>query len=524
VDFLRLVETCEKVAKNTKKSKKIEILSHFLKTLEESEIPVAVLFITGSIFPEAESKSLDVGWKTIEKVGRDHQKTLLTTPLSILDIGDYFKKISSQRGEGSRKKKENLLQSLISRASPLERKYIFKSIFGEMRIGVSEGTMLEAISKASYLNLDLLRKALMFLGDLGEVARIALVEGKKGLEKINITLFIPIKPMLAEMANSLEEALQEHRKCALEFKYDGARIQIHKKGEKVVIFSRRLTNVTESLPEIVELSKSIKTKEVIAEGEIIAIDKSGRPFPFQYLMKRFKRVHDIERLKKSIPLKLYLFDILFVDGMSLVDETYEKRWKLLEEICPKDLLASRIITKDLKEARAFMGESIKSGHEGLMIKDLDSKYIPGKRGKKWLKVKTSVTLDAVIIAAEWGHGRRKEWLSNYHLAVRDEETGEFMMIGKTFKGLNDKEFQWMTQELLKLKIAESEFIITVKPKIIVEVAFSEIQRSPHYSSGFALRFARITRIREDLSIEDVDTLERVRNLYENQFKYKAKFL
>jgi DNA ligase-1 len=522
--FLELAQACEALASTTKKLEKIGILSKFLRGLEEEEISPAVLLIVGAIFPEAESKALEIGWRTISKVVEEGQTTLLTKPLAILDVRDYFEKIASARGRDSRRKKEKLLRSLLSQASELERKYILKSIFGEMRIGVSEGVMLEAIARAASVDLAVMRRALMFSGDLGEVAKIALTEGEEGLKKIGIRLFTSVKPMLAEMADSLEDALHEHKRCALEFKYDGARIQIHKKGEEIMIFSRRLTDVTDSLPEVVELGKELKAREAVVEGEVVAVDSKGKPLPFQDLMRRFRRIHEVEKLRKAIPVELHLFDILLLEGRTLVDEAYQKRWSLLEGICPENMLSRRLVTKDIDEAKRFWDNAIKSGHEGLMVKDLDSKYTPGRRGKRWLKVKPSETLDVAIIAAEWGHGRRRGWLSNYHLAVRDEETGEFQMIGKTFKGLTDEEFRWMTEKLQKIKVGEEGGTVYVRPKMMVEVAYNEIQRSPHYRSGYALRFARITRIREDLSPKDADTMDRLKKLYDRQFTYKGKFL
>jgi DNA ligase-1 len=264
----------------------------------------------------------------------------------------------------------------------------------------------------------------------------------------------------------------------------------------------------------------LKSQEALVEGEVVAVDEKGRPLPFQDLMHRFRRIHKIEKLRKEIPLKLYLFDILYINGKTLVERAYEERWNLLEEICPTQILSKRLITLDKEEAERFLAGAIKSGHEGIMVKKLNSRYELGKRGKKWLKVKTAETIDAVIIAAEWGHGRREGWLSNYHLGVRDEKG--FQMIGKTFKGLSDKEFKEMTEKLKKISIYKDGITVYVRPEVVVEVTYSEIQKSPHYNSGYALRFARITKIREDLSPQDCDTIERLKELYLKQFKYKGK--
>ena len=521
--FNRLLELCTALRGTTRRKEKTRLIADFLRRLRPEEIAPAVLLIVGSIFPEYDERTLDVGFETVKRALKGgRQRTLIEEPLTILGVHRLLTEIAEATGAGSRRRKERLLEALFSRASRGEVELLIHIIFGEMRIGVNEGVMLEAIAEASGVDLELLRRALMLTGDLGEVARIALLEGEEGVKAVKPRMFHPLKPMLANMAEDVEEALEEHGGLtAFEYKFDGARIQIHRHGDDIRIFSRRLSDVTESLPDIVELIEdSIKSRDVILEGEVVAIGRNGRPLPFQDLMRRFRRVHDVEEMVRRIPLRLHLFDILYLDGRLLIDEPYRERWRLLESICPGELLARRIITDDAAEAEAFLREAMEEGHEGLMAKRLDGLYTPGRRGKLWLKIKPAETLDVVIIAAEWGHGRRRGWLSNYHLAVRDD--GGFSMVGKTFKGLTDEEFEWMTRRLLELKIGETPTTVYVKPEIVVEVAFNEIQRSPHYRSGFALRFARIKRIRMDKGPEEADTLERLRELYERQFRYKAR--
>jgi DNA ligase-1 len=325
------------------------------------------------------------------------------------------------------------------------------------------------------------------------------------------------------MAHGVGEVIKEHGGVsAFEFKYDGARIQIHAKAGRIRIFSRRLTDVTTSVPDMVELARErIRGSEYLVEGEIVATGRDGKPLPFQDLMRRFRRVHEIDAMIKSIPLKLFLFDIIYLDGKLLIDAPYEKRWGILRGLTQDELLATRVVTGDVAEAEKLMQASIQAGHEGLMAKDLKSTYTPGVRGKKWFKIKPAETLDVVIVAADWGSGRRKGWLSNYHLAVRDETSGEYLVVGKTFKGLTDQEFTEITPKLLGLKTKETDYTVYVKPSIVVEVTFNEIQHSPHYKSRFALRFARITRFREDKRPEGADTLQRLWKLYEDQFRFKA---
>jgi DNA ligase-1 len=391
-----------------------------------------------------------------------------------------------------------------------------------MRIGLHDGLVEEAIAKASEADLATVRRAALFLSDLSEVARIALTQGSGGLKQVGISLFVPLLPMLSELAENFSEILAAHRgKTALEFKYDGARIQIHKRGDLVRIWSRRLTEVTASLPEIVAVARNLEGETFILDGEVVAVGSHGRPLPFQDLMRRFRRVHKVEALVKEIPLALYLFDCLFVDDQSLIDEPYDERWVKLTRLTAGAYLANRTLATEEDAAKTFLQQALSEGHEGVMAKDPASPYLPGNRGKRWFKVKPAVTIDCVIVAADRGSGRRRGWLSNYHLAVVDE-TGGFAPVGKTFKGLTDQEFIEMTAKLRALEVEDDSYTVTVRPEIVVEVTYNEIQRSPQYLSGFALRFARITRLREDKASHQATTLRELQNLYEHQFLSKSR--
>lgn len=521
--FSDLAELCEALGATTKRKEKTRLLAEFLRRLEPGEVAPTVLLIVGSIFPEFDPRSLEVGWRTVRRVlegGR--QTTLIGELLTIQRVHRTLEEIAEASGPGSRRVKEGLLEGLISRADPMEAEILVRIVFGEMRIGVSEGMMLEGIAEAAEADPKLVRRALMLTGNLGEVAVTALTEGEEGLRRVGVRMFVPLKPMLAAMAYEIDDVIEEHGgRTAFEYKFDGARIQIHRRGDRIRVYSRRLSDVTESLPDIVDLvGRRVSSDDVILEGEAIAVGEGGKPLPFQDLMRRFTRVHDVAETAERIPLRLHLFDVLYMDGRLLIDEAYEERWRLLEGICPSDLLAMRLVTGDAAEAEVFLSRAMEDGHEGLMAKRLDSRYASGVRGKRWFKIKPVETLDVVIVAADWGYGRRTGWLSNYHLAVREGD--EFRVIGKTFKGLTDEEFGWMTRRLQGLRVRETEQTVHVRPEVVVEVAFNEIQRSPHYRSGVAIRFARVTRIRQDKGPEDADTLDRVRNLYEKQFRYKAK--
>ena len=501
------------------------MIADFLRSVDPSEISDATLFLVGKPFPESDPRVLEVSYATISEASRNLGQTRLSeAPLAIHDVFRTFDKVSEATGAGSRVRKLSLVQTLLTQASPVESEYLVRMMFGEMRIGVVEGIVQDAISLASGAPKELVRRASMLHGDIGDIAKIAITGGPKELQRIGIHLFIPVKPMLAEMAETLETVLREHPDgSAFEYKLDGARIQIHKSGDKVRIYSRRLTDVTDSIGEIVEFAKTkVNASEYLIEGEVVGIGKNGRPIPFQDLMRRFRRVHEIQAMTERIPLKIYLFDALYVDGRTLIDERHSERWEILASLVGEDYLAPRIVEQDKKEISRFFDLAIKEGHEGLMAKSLSSNYSPGARGKKWFKLKRDDKLDIVIVAAEWGSGRRVGWLSNYHLAVRDQETGEYQMIGKTFKGLTDAEFDMITKRLQELKTHEDKWTVYVKPSIVAEVTYNEVQKSPRYKSGFALRFARITSFREDKSPEDADTIQRLRQLYEKQFEQKSR--
>ena len=520
-----LAELCANLEKTSGRTEKKRILSAFLKFLRPDEIEPAVAMITGKTFPETDKRVLDVGGKTVWKILQPARQTaLIQSPLTIKKVQKYFEDVASVSGGGSKRKKEALIDAMLGQASPLEREYITRILFGEMRIGVVEGVMEEAIAEAAGVDIELVKRANMLSGNLGAIAKIALEKGLDGLRNVSVTLFTPIKPMLAEMS-SLNEVFAEHRgPIAFEYKFDGVRIQAHKRNDHVAIYTRRFTDATVSLPDVVKIiHENIHAAKALVEGEIVAVGPGGKPLPFQDLMRRFRRKVDVERTSMDIPLKLYLFDILLVDETSLFDRPYQERWKILTKICSEELLAKRIVTDQLSEAEQFLSEALKAGHEGLMAKSLDGAYLPGIRGKRWLKIKPAESLDLVIIAADWGSGRRNGWLSNYHLAVKDEETDKFLDVGKTFKGLTDAEFRIITDRLQRLKLRETAYTVFVKPEIVVEVAYNEIQRSPHYNSGFALRFARITRIRDDKSPEEINTIENLQRLYERQFEQKARF-
>jgi DNA ligase-1 len=557
--FKALADLCEELEATSKRLIMVNLVANFLKNLEDQEVEPAVSMILGRPFPKWSQQTLEVSWTTIseiikritgvewnvfmeafsktgdvgsatkaifEKSKIKRQATLFERTLTIVEVRRSLEAIAETTGYGSREKKERLIEALLSLTSPIEAKYLVKIFIGDMRTGFHEGLMEQTVSKAFEIPLEAVQRASMTIGNIGEVAAIAKREGKEGLSKIDFEVFRPVSLMLAQMANNVAEALKEHGgKTAFEYKFDGARVQIHKLGDEVRIFSRRLTDITESLPEIIEIArKNVKEKEAILEGEVIAVDNLGNPIPFQHLMRRFRRVHAIEDMAEKIPVKLYLFDILYLNGESLISVPYLQRRQILAENAGEIPLTQQIVTDNKEEVERFLKEAMNAGHEGLMVKRLDSQYTPGIRGKRWLKIKPVLEpLDLVIVAAEYGYGRRHNWLSDYYLAARDAETGEFLIVGKTFKGLTDAEITEMTKQLKELTIKEEHRRVVVVSKIVVEVAYNEIQKSPKYKCGMALRFARISRIRKDKTPEEADTIQRVREIYEKQFLKKGRY-
>lgn len=552
--FAKLAQLGQQLEQTSKRLELAALLADFLRSLSPEEIPPAVRLTIGQVFPEWDGRALNVSWRAVETViaeltdappalrdevsaqavdGGELVRMLLerarrqppnSLPLTILEVFRTFEEIAATGGKASRTRKEALLRGLLSRATPIEAKYLVKIIYQDMRHGVSEGLMLEAIAQAAGVKAKLVQQANQLWGDLGDVALVALTAGETGLKHVTIRLFRSLKPMLAQTAEELTEAFERYGgRVALEYKLDGARVQIHRQGNEVRIYSRHLADVTDSLPDVVaEVRDKLAAEEAILEGEVVAVDAQGHPLPFQDLMRRFRRKHAIATTVEQVPIQLYLFDALYLNGETLVDASYRERWAALEQAAGKLTLVRRLLPQTIEEGETFAKAAYRDGHEGIMAKDLISAYTPGVRGKSWLKLKHVISLDLVIVAAEWGYGRRHGWLSNYHLAARDEDSGEYLMVGKTFKGLTDEQFLAMTKRLLTLERSRSRGAVFVQPQIVVEVLFNEIQASSQYPAGLTLRFARIYRLREDKTPAEADTIQTLRQLYEGQFQYKGR--
>ncbi len=583
-----------------------ELAGEFLAQLDPAEAEIAARFMVGRPLPQGGEKRLQISGRAIWKIaaaiagGEDQGEEIFAAAtdfgeaiemllklrsndpeptLTLIAVEQCFADIAAIEGRNSRRLKLDALRDLFERASALEGKYLAKILIGEMRHGMSEGLMLEAIAKMASRPVSQVRRANMLTGDVGRVVRAmrtpydsnrgplesepapdadddstidastdidcdsasnapiedagidnaprqprrAARTNPRSLDTIaggdRALVTRPLKPMLAQPAPNVGEAWRMlGDRIALEHKLDGARVQIHSSGAGVRIYSRALNEITASLPEVVEVVQRLGSRQAIFDGEVIAIDAEGHPAAFQEVMRRFGRVRDIERLRVERPVRLFVFDLIGLDGELLIDAPYEERYASLNEIASASGLAmpSRIVPASVAEANQFYARAIAGGYEGIVAKALASTYMPGARGRGWVKIKTARTLDLVIVAADWGYGRRHGWLSNYHLAALDERTGDFVEVGKTFKGLTDDDFRSMTERLLALKTDERRGSVVVQPEVVVEVAYSDIQRSPRYAGGMALRFARIIGIRSDKTAAESDTIASVAAAFDRQ--------
>jgi len=498
-----LVAVSQRVAATSGRLEKITHLADLLTRLEPDEIDLAIGFLIG--WPR--QGRVGIGYATV----RDAKPEPAAVPtLDLRELDRYLERIKTVKGKGSARARAELLAELLGRSTEVEQRFLMALAIGEVRQGALEGVLAEAVARAARIPAAKVRRAMMLAADLGSTARVLLVEGEAGLACYQIELFRPVQPMLADSAPDIAAALAGLGRAALEYKLDGARIQVHKSGEKIAVFSRSSNLVTPAVPEVVDAMRGLPTAGLILDGEVIALDAAGRPHPFQVTMRRFGRRLEVERLRVELPVTPFFFDILLLDGEELLDRTYAERVERLASVLPASLLVRRIVTDDLSEAREFEAEAIRSGHEGVMVKALDAPYAAGRRGSAWLKVKTARTLDLVVLAAEWGSGRRKGWLSNLHLGARDPGSGGFVMLGKTFKGMTDEILEWQTRELLARETRREDHIVYVRPELVVEVAFNEVQDSSQYPGGLTLRFARIKGYRPDKNASEADTLDAVR--------------
>ncbi len=570
MEYSRLAGVYAELEKTPAKLKKVEIIAGILKGCGREDLPRVVMLLQGRVFPawsereigiatqlmiktiasgtgfpvseieQGFKKSGDLGLVAEGLLSRKKQSTLFSRKLTVEMVFENLQRLAGVEGKGSQSRKFQLVSEILGSASPLEAKYIVRTVLGDLRVGVAEGIVRDAIARTFFGKLagEGFKKAVKavewawFLRpDYGEVACIARDSGLGGLRGVRLEVGKPYMVLLSEKSPGLEEALKAYERSALEYKYDGARLCIHKDGERLWFYTRRLENVTEQFPEVREMVKrAVKAKSCIIEGEMVGVDrKTGRPLPFQFLSQRIRRKYDIGKVQREIPVRVNLFDLVYLEGRTLFDMPLRERWKRLKSIIRPIKgslqLAEHIETTDLKRAEAFYKEALSRGHEGLIVKNIEVSYQPGRRvAGGWLKVKpTMENLDLVVTGATWGTGKRAGWLGSLVLGCRDPKTGEFLECGMIGTGIKEKgegvTFEMLTK-LLKPHIeSEKGSSVRIRPRVVVEVAYEEIQRSPNYSSGYALRFPRVVRLRTlEKTAEQCDTLERIEYLYRLQKK------
>ena len=504
----RLVSTSSNVGSTRSRKKKQALLAALLRELAPDEVPVGVSYLAG-ILPQGR---IGLGWALFRDL--EPGAPAAEPRLSLLEAHRTFDDVAAISGKGSKQRREDAVGALFAKATAAERDFLTQLVLGGLRQGALVGVMVEAVAEAAGIDAAKVRRAAMLAGSVPEVATAAMLEGEASLSRFELTLFRPVLPMLATPADDVDAALERLGTAAFELKLDGARVQVHKQGDVVRVFTRRLHEVTNAVPEIVEAVKAFDAEELILDGEAIALRPDGTPHPFQTTMKRFGRKLNVPKMKAKLPLSHLYFDVLHLDGAAWIDKPARERMEALDRVVGEAHAVKRIVTDDPERALAFFDDVVGAGHEGLMAKSLDDPYAAGSRGFSWLKLKPSHTLDLVVIAIEQGSGRRSRWLSNIHLAARDPEDGSFVMLGKTFKGMTDAMLEWQTEHFGKLALGRGGHVVHVKPETVVEIAFSDVQASPVYPAGMALRFARVKGYRTDKAASEAATIDEVRAIFE----------
>jgi DNA ligase-1 len=498
-----LVETSEAVAAQPARLGKVARLAERLAALGPGEMAPGVAMLAG----EPRQGRLGVGWASLRELPLPAPAPTLT----VADVDAALDALAAASGPGSQGARRALLDGLMGRATEAEQGFLRRLLLGELRHGALEGVMVDAVARAAAVPVAEVRRALMLRGDLGAVAELAMTSGREGLAGVGLQVGRPIQPMLAQPAPDIASALARIAPAAVEWKLDGARIQVHRDGGEVGVFTRSLDDVTARLPEVVEAALALPARSAVLDGEVIALRPDGRPHPFQVTASRVGSSVGVEEGRARLPLTPALFDLLHLDGEDLLDRPGAERMAALDALVPEALRVPRTRAEDAEAAAAVLEAALARGHEGVMVKSLAASYAAGRRGGGWLKVKPRHTLDLVVLAAEWGHGRRRGTLSNLHLGARGPDGG-FVMLGKTFKGLTDAMLAWQTERFLELEVAREAHVVHVRPQLVVEIAFDGVQRSSRYPGGVALRFARVLRYRPDKSPAEADTLDAVRAL------------
>ena len=536
-----LVLTSQAVAATPRRGVKIGEIAGLLRTASPEEVPAVVAFLSG----ELRQRQIGVGYAALGGLlSADGAAEEMTPTLTVGEVDCVFAEVGAVTGAGAQVARKRLLAGLFDRATAGERDFLIRLIAGELHQGALEGVMIEAVARAAGVPADEVRRAHLLGGSLQAVAAAALAAPEPGavttpavptpaasaasaaLRSFGLQVGRPLRLMLASSASSVAAAFARISPAAVEWKIDGIRIQVHRDGSEVAVFTRTLDDITTRVPEIVEAALALDIQAAVLDGEAVALRPDGRPRPFQVTGGRTASHIDVAQQRADVPLTAFFFDLLHLDGADLIDEPASDRQALLTRVLPDDLRIPRLVTADVAAAEAFFADAVARGHEGVVVKSLSAPYAAGRRGSEWIKVKPRHTLDLVVLAAEWGHGRRRGWLSNLHLGARDPVSGGLVMLGKTFKGLTDEMLTWQTTRLLELAeqpsqppegdLRDAYGVVRVRPELVVEVAFDGVQTSPRYPGGLALRFARVLRYRPDKPASEADTIGAVRALWADE--------
>ncbi|MFL5999119.1 MAG: ATP-dependent DNA ligase [Streptomyces sp.] len=497
----RLAHVSQEVAATSARSRKIALLAELFRDAEPDDVPIVIPYLAGRL-PQGR---LGVGWKVLSRpVAPAAEPTL-----SVREVDALFSELGKVAGAGSQAERARLVGGLMGAATEDEQRFLFGLISGEVRQGALDAVATEGLAQATEAPPADVRRAVMLAGSLQTVAEALLTDGPSALDRFRLTVGRPVLPMLAHSASSVAEAVEKLGTCAVEEKLDGIRVQVHRDGDVVRLYTRTLDDITDRLPELTAAALELRGERFILDGEVIAFDEDGRPRSFQETAGRVGSRVDVTTAAEAVPVSPVFFDALSVDDRDLLDLPFAERHAEVARLVPEPMRVRRALVSgpaDLGAAEEFLAETLKRGHEGVVVKSLDASYSAGRRGASWLKVKPVHTLDLVVLAAEWGHGRRTGKLSNLHLGARTADGG-FAMLGKTFKGMTDAMLTWQTERLQELAVDSSDYVVTVRPELVVEIAYDGLQKSTRYPAGVTLRFARVVRYREDKRPEEADTVE-----------------
>ncbi|MFI2373852.1 ATP-dependent DNA ligase [Streptomyces sp. NPDC018964] len=497
----RLARVSQEVAAAPARSRKIELLAELFREAEAEDVPVVIPYLAGRL-PQGR---IGVGWKVLSRPVAPAAEPSLT----VREVDARLTALGEVSGPGSQAERARLVGELLGASTEEEQRFLSGLLTGEVRQGALDAVAVEGLARATGAPPADVRRAVMLAGSLRSVAGALLADGPGALDRFRLTVGRPVLPMLAHSASSVAEAVEKLGACAVEEKLDGIRVQVHRDGDTVRVHTRTLDDITDRLPEVTAAARELRGERFILDGEVISFDEDGRPRSFQETAGRVGSRVDVATAAREVPVSPVFFDVLSVDGRDLLDLPFTERHAELARLVPEPMRVRRTLVSgpvDLGAAEGFLAETLEHGHEGVVAKGLDAPYSAGRRGASWLKVKPVHTLDLVVLAAEWGHGRRTGKLSNLHLGARTADGG-FAMLGKTFKGLTDAMLTWQTERLRELAVDESGYVVTVRPELVVEIAYDGLQRSTRYPAGVALRFARVIRYREDKRPEEADTVE-----------------